>query len=169
VCVIVYREIVWLLFCVFFIICWRVLLLFYHYLYGLLFSQMCVCVVCVCVCVCVCMCVCVCVCVFPQLVCSACSHVFIHTHTNSRSLSLSHTHTHTYTHTNTHTHTHTNIYTYILISAGGRLYTFGNNAHGQLGHGDTKERHAPTLVTSFKDINVVHVAAGTSHGVAVIS
>jgi alpha-tubulin suppressor-like RCC1 family protein len=37
----------------------------------------------------------------------------------------------------------------VSVTAGGRLYTWGDGGHGQLGHGDTYNRLAPTLVGGF--------------------
>lgn len=45
----------------------------------------------------------------------------------------------------------------------GRLYTWGRNERGQLGHGDYKNRGTPTLVEALKDEKCVAVACGKSH------
>ena len=49
-----------------------------------------------------------------------------------------------------------------------RLYSSGHNNYGQLGHGDTKQRHALTPVTFFdkKPFWVGQVAAGNHHSLA---
>lgn len=43
------------------------------------------------------------------------------------------------------------------------VYTVGQNAYGELAHGDNIERHVFTLVDSCKTLNVVQVAAGNEH------
>jgi len=43
------------------------------------------------------------------------------------------------------------------------VYTVGQNAYGELAHGDNIERHVFTLVESCKGLNVVQVAAGNEH------
>ena len=45
------------------------------------------------------------------------------------------------------------------------VYSFGQNSYGELGHGDTIERHAPTLVAFCTGRGVVQVAAGNEHTV----
>ena len=42
----------------------------------------------------------------------------------------------------------------------GRLYTWGRNERGQLGHGDYKNRGTPTLVEALRDEKCVAVACG---------
>jgi len=43
------------------------------------------------------------------------------------------------------------------------VYTVGQNAYGELAHGDNIERHVFTLVDSCKNLNVIQVAAGNEH------
>lgn len=45
----------------------------------------------------------------------------------------------------------------VLIGADGMLYVFGRNHHGQLGTGDTSERHAPYPVDTFLGRRVAKV------------
>ena len=40
------------------------------------------------------------------------------------------------------------------------VYTFGQNAYGELAHSDTTERHVPTLVEFCTQLSVTQVAAG---------
>ena len=47
----------------------------------------------------------------------------------------------------------------LCITADGSLFSCGSNGSGQLGVGDTEDRHAPTLVTQLQGKRVVHVAA----------
>lgn len=55
-------------------------------------------------------------------------------------------------------------HTLIVTSAGG-LYSFGGNEHGQLGHGDVKERWVPQAVAALAHLRVREVAAGCKHSV----
>ncbi|XP_035707042.1 protein RCC2 homolog [Folsomia candida] len=50
-----------------------------------------------------------------------------------------------------------------IISEDGKLYTWGRNDCGQLGHGDTKTKHKPTLVKHLSDYTIVNVAMGRGH------
>ena len=43
------------------------------------------------------------------------------------------------------------------------VYTVGQNAYGELAHGDTKERHVFTLVEACNHFQAVSVAAGNEH------
>ena len=43
------------------------------------------------------------------------------------------------------------------------VYTVGQNAYGELAHGDTVERHIFTLVEACTQFNVTQVAAGNEH------
>jgi alpha-tubulin suppressor-like RCC1 family protein len=49
----------------------------------------------------------------------------------------------------------------------GRVWTWGRNERGQLGHGDFKQYNAPTLVTALqsKNVHAVGATAGKSHTV----
>ena len=51
----------------------------------------------------------------------------------------------------------------LCITADGSLFAWGDNQYGQLGVGDTEDRHTPTLVTALQGKQVVHVAAGQFH------
>uniref|UniRef100_A0A182IU73 HECT-type E3 ubiquitin transferase n=1 Tax=Anopheles atroparvus TaxID=41427 RepID=A0A182IU73_ANOAO len=46
------------------------------------------------------------------------------------------------------------------ITATGELYTWGRGTYGRLGHGNSEDKHVPTLVTALKSHRVVHVALG---------
>eukprot|EP00639_Heterosigma_akashiwo_P004180 CAMPEP_0194582040 /NCGR_PEP_ID=MMETSP0292-20121207/15322_1 /TAXON_ID=39354 /ORGANISM="Heterosigma akashiwo, Strain CCMP2393" /LENGTH=441 /DNA_ID=CAMNT_0039436025 /DNA_START=270 /DNA_END=1592 /DNA_ORIENTATION=+ len=48
---------------------------------------------------------------------------------------------------------------------GGRVYTFGRNDYGQLGHGHRENAHRPALVQGIADQAVVQVACGCYHTV----
>ena len=52
------------------------------------------------------------------------------------------------------------------ITDSGELWTWGYNGHGQLGVGDTQERHAPVKV-SMNGQKIVAVSAGDSHTAAI--
>lgn len=49
----------------------------------------------------------------------------------------------------------------------GRLYSWGNNASGQLGHGDEERRYVPQQVQALADEVIVDIAVGIGHVVAV--
>jgi hypothetical protein len=49
------------------------------------------------------------------------------------------------------------------VAADTDVYTFGQNAYGELGLGDTLERQAPSLVEMFSGKRVCCVAAGNEH------
>ncbi|CAH0559022.1 unnamed protein product [Brassicogethes aeneus] len=51
------------------------------------------------------------------------------------------------------------------ITDDGKLYTWGEGDHGRLGLGDSKARHAPTLVAEINDAGMV--ACGSSHTLVV--
>lgn len=53
----------------------------------------------------------------------------------------------------------------VAITTSGRLYTWGNNGSGQLGHGDTDFRLVPTLVEAgeFGELRVTMAACGSFH------
>lgn len=53
------------------------------------------------------------------------------------------------------------------IKYDGSLYTWGNNAKGQLGSNTTTNRSSPLSITTFNNWN--HVACGTDHCIAVTS
>ncbi|XP_022244595.1 X-linked retinitis pigmentosa GTPase regulator-like [Limulus polyphemus] len=50
-----------------------------------------------------------------------------------------------------------------LVTASGRVFTFGSNEWGQLGHGHTKLLHKPTCVKGLKQERVILAACGKSH------
>lgn len=53
-----------------------------------------------------------------------------------------------------------------ILTEKGRLYTFGNNYNGQLGHGNNLNFYIPTLVESFEGVVISSIALGWSHTVA---
>ena len=59
----------------------------------------------------------------------------------------------------------------LCITADGSLFSWGanssSNGYGQLGVGDTEDKHAPTLVTGLQGKRVVHVAAGEDHTICI--
>ncbi len=50
----------------------------------------------------------------------------------------------------------------VLIGSDGMLYVFGRNHHGQLGTGDTNERHSPFPVSTFRGKRVAKVTVEAS-------
>lgn len=51
----------------------------------------------------------------------------------------------------------------VIITAEGKVYSWGRNDTGQLGHGDTVRRDIPTLIDSLSDFNIVRAACGKGH------
>lgn len=51
----------------------------------------------------------------------------------------------------------------LCMTVGGNLYSWGDNAHGQLGLGDTTKRLRPELVRSLKLAQASSIAAGKAH------
>lgn len=51
----------------------------------------------------------------------------------------------------------------ILVGKDGKVYTWGRNDRGQLGHGDTIRRDEPTEVESLKSYDIVGGAVGRGH------
>ncbi|KAB2004271.1 hypothetical protein ES319_D11G186400v1 [Gossypium barbadense] len=48
------------------------------------------------------------------------------------------------------------------LTSGGRVYTWGRGSNGQLGLGDTEDRHTPSLVESLRDRQVESIACGSN-------
>ena len=46
------------------------------------------------------------------------------------------------------------------------MYAWGHNSAGQLGLGDRRDRHAPTVVDALWALPVVQLAAGDAHSAA---
>ena len=55
----------------------------------------------------------------------------------------------------------------MALSENGRLYSWGLNVLGQLGQGDNEPRWSPTLIRTLKDTQIVEVASGAGHSVAI--
>ena len=53
----------------------------------------------------------------------------------------------------------------VALSRNGEVFTWGNNSHGELGHGDEKDRNKPTKVERLSGENIVKVACRYSHTV----
>jgi RCC1 and BTB domain-containing protein len=53
----------------------------------------------------------------------------------------------------------------VAVTETGAMYVFGRNNHGQLGTGDTTEKHTPTLVDTFVGKRISMVAAGFYHSI----
>ena len=47
-----------------------------------------------------------------------------------------------------------------VVMACGRVYTFGSNEYGQLGHGDTNDKCHPTLVQTIETTEIIQVQCG---------
>jgi hypothetical protein len=46
-------------------------------------------------------------------------------------------------------------------------YAWGDNSNGQLGLGDKQKRLIPTLIKSLQNVEIVTLAAGKSHTIAI--
>lgn len=59
----------------------------------------------------------------------------------------------------------------MVVTADGRLWTFGRGKDGRLGQGDEEERLTPTLVLALEvcEAKIVMVAAGVAHSIAATS
>lgn len=57
----------------------------------------------------------------------------------------------------------------VSLSDNGEVYTFGENKHGECGHGDCEPRTEPTLVEGLKDHHVTAIACGFHHTLALTS
>lgn len=55
----------------------------------------------------------------------------------------------------------------LALDANGSVFVWGNNAHGELGLGDTQNRNEPTLLTAMRKLNIVDIAAGNGFSVCV--
>jgi len=53
----------------------------------------------------------------------------------------------------------------VICTAEGRVWTFGDGASGQLGHGDNANAMVPCMVEGLVDVKVAQVAAGGCHTV----
>lgn len=52
-----------------------------------------------------------------------------------------------------------------ILDEAGQVYTWGDNSHGQLGHGHQKSLHQPTIVNSFADQTcITDASCGSFHG-----
>lgn len=54
----------------------------------------------------------------------------------------------------------------LLLTADGRVYSWGDNRFGQLGHGDRRKRLVPTQVDALESKGISRVAAGLQKGKA---
>ncbi|CAL0307461.1 unnamed protein product [Lupinus luteus] len=54
-----------------------------------------------------------------------------------------------------------------VLTSRTEVYTWGKGANGRLGHGDTNDRNAPTLVEALKDKQVKSIACGTNFTAAI--
>ena len=55
----------------------------------------------------------------------------------------------------------------MALSKFGKVYSWGLNLLGQLGHGDTDVKWQPTMVKGIKDFVITKVVAGAGHSFAV--
>ena len=55
----------------------------------------------------------------------------------------------------------------VALTKEGKVFTWGYNYNGQLGHGDRQERHIPTKVESLDGLVIVKIACGVYHTIAI--
>ncbi|XP_062185049.1 uncharacterized protein LOC133888725 isoform X1 [Phragmites australis] len=55
----------------------------------------------------------------------------------------------------------------VALDTEGRCYTWGRNEKGQLGHGDTRQRNLPTVVSQLSKYKTVKAGVGRNHTVVV--
>ena len=55
----------------------------------------------------------------------------------------------------------------VALSDKGKVYSWGLNLLGQLGQGGIHPLWSPTLIQSLKDVNIVKVASGAGHSLAI--
>ncbi|KAF8791481.1 Ultraviolet-B receptor UVR8 like protein [Argiope bruennichi] len=48
----------------------------------------------------------------------------------------------------------------VLVTASGKIFSWGRNSEGQIGNGTRKEQKIPSIITSFKDKKIIHAACG---------
>jgi len=53
----------------------------------------------------------------------------------------------------------------MLLDENGRVWTFGDNSHGQLGQGDRVQRRLPKRIDALRDITVIHAGPGSAFAV----
>ena len=55
----------------------------------------------------------------------------------------------------------------LAVSEEGAVHSFGNDAYGQLGHGDMLHQRAPRLIEALRGVRVTEAAAGHCHSLVV--
>jgi alpha-tubulin suppressor-like RCC1 family protein len=55
----------------------------------------------------------------------------------------------------------------LALSETGEVYSFGNGAYGQLGHGDQEDQHTPRPIAALQGMRVGIIAAGDQHSLVV--
>ncbi|KAI3831388.1 hypothetical protein MKW92_007228 [Papaver armeniacum] len=55
----------------------------------------------------------------------------------------------------------------VALDVEGRVYTWGKNKRGQLGHGDMIQRDSPTIVSGLSGHKIINAGAGRAHTVVV--
>jgi len=54
----------------------------------------------------------------------------------------------------------------LAVTDDGDVYSFGFGNNGRLGHGDEAQQNTPKLIDTLDDLNIVQVAAGSAHSLA---
>ncbi|KAL6059861.1 putative E3 ubiquitin-protein ligase herc4 [Balamuthia mandrillaris] len=55
----------------------------------------------------------------------------------------------------------------VVLTEGGRVFSWGYGGHGRLGHNDTKSQPEPTLIRSLLSVKITTVACGMAHTCAI--
>ena len=51
----------------------------------------------------------------------------------------------------------------LCIDSNGDVYSFGNGAYGNLGHGNTMNRVRPTIIDALRGAGIQNIACGAKH------
>eukprot|EP01084_Bolivina_argentea_P096202 172944_1 len=55
----------------------------------------------------------------------------------------------------------------LVLMDDGHIWSFGNNAQGQLGNGDVSQINSPKLIESLKQYKIRHISCGNNHCIAI--
>ena len=54
----------------------------------------------------------------------------------------------------------------LAVDNNGKVWSWGKGENGKLGHGDDADRHKPEMLQGFAGVDIVKVACGESHSLA---
>jgi alpha-tubulin suppressor-like RCC1 family protein len=64
------------------------------------------------------------------------------------------------------THIDCGVYHTVGLTKKGKVFSWGSNDCGQLGHGDTEDRRVPTKVESLDELVITKISCGYKHTAA---